>query len=58
MLPIDVIDRSFSGNAAPLPVRDKNPSVKIEFRFMRGIKSEVEGLIKEGTFYFRTASDF
>ena len=58
MLPIDVIDRSFSGNAAPLPVRDKDPSVKIEFRFMSSIKGEVERIIKEGSFNFRTASDF
>ena len=57
-MPIDAIDLDFSGNIVPLPVRDKDPSVKIEFRFMRGIKSEVERLIKERIFNFRTASDF
>ncbi len=56
-MPIDAIDLDFSGNIAPLPVRD-GTSVKIEFRFMRGIKDEVERIIKEGTFNFRTASDF
>ncbi len=58
MLPIDVIDLDFSGNNVPLPVRDKDPSVKIEFRFMSSIKGEVERLIKERIFNFRTASDF
>lgn len=57
-MPIDAIDLDFSGNIVPLPVRDKDPSVKIEFRFMRGIKSEVERIIKERIFNFRTASDF
>ena len=57
MPPIDVIDRSFSGNIVPLPVRDKT-SVKIEFRFTPNIKDEVERLIKERIFNFRTASDF
>ena len=58
MPPIDAIDLDFSGNIVPLPVRDKDPSVKIEYRCMRGIKDEVERIIKEGTFNFRTASDF
>ncbi len=55
---IDAIDLDFSGNNVPLPVRDKDPSVKIEFRFMRGIKSEVERILKERIFNFRTPSDF
>jgi len=58
MPPIDAINLDFSGNIAPLPVRDKDPSVKIEFRFMSSIKGEVERIIKEGSFNFRTASDF
>ena len=58
MLPIDVIDRSFSGNVAPLPVRDRRPSVKIEFRCMSGIKAQVESIIKQRIFNFPTASDF
>ena len=58
MPPIDVIDLDFSGNIVPLPVRDGNPSVKIEFRCMPLIKDEVERIIKEGTFNFRTASEF
>ena len=58
MPPIDAIDRDFSGNIVPLPVRDKDPSVKIEFRFMRGIKSEVERIIKERIFNYRTPSEF
>ncbi len=57
-MPIDVIDRSFSGNIVPLPVRDKDPSVKIEFRFMSSIKGEVERILREGIFNFRTPSDF
>ena len=57
MPPIDAIDRDFSGNIVPLPVRDKT-SVKIEFRFTPNIKDEVERLIKERIFNFRTASDF
>jgi len=57
-MPIDAIDLDFSGNAAPLPVRDKDPSVKIEFRCMSSIKGEVERIIREGIFNFRTASDF
>ena len=58
MPPIDAIDLDFSGNTAPLSVRDKDPSVKIEFRFMRGIKGEVGRIIKERIFNFRTPSDF
>ncbi len=58
MPPITAIDLDFSGNIVPLPVRDKDPSVKIEFRFTPSIKSEVERLIKERIFNFRTASDF
>ncbi len=58
MPPIDAIDLDFSGNIVPLPVRDKDPSVKIEFRFMSSIKDEVERIIKERIFNFRTASDF
>ena len=58
MPPIDAIDLDFSGNIVPLPVRDKDPSVKIEYRCMPLIKGEVERIIKEGTFNFRTASDF
>jgi len=58
MPPIDAIDLDFSGNIVPLPVRDKDPSVKIEFRFTPNIKDEVERLIKERIFNFRTASDF
>ena len=57
-MPIDAIDLDFSGNIVPLPVRDKHPSVKIEYRCMPLIKGEVERIIKEGTFNFRTASDF
>jgi len=57
-MPIDVIDRSFSGNIVPLPVRDKDPSVKIEFRFMSSIKGEVERILRKGIFNFRTPSDF
>jgi len=57
MPPIDAIDLDFSGNIVPLPVRDKT-SVKIEFRFAPNIKDEVERLIKERIFNFRTASDF
>lgn len=58
MPPIDAIDLDFSGNVVPLPVRDKNPSVKIEYRCMSLVKDEVERIVKEGTFNFRTASDF
>ena len=57
-MPIDAIDLDFSGNIVPLPVRDKDPSVKIEFRFMSSIKSEVERIVTDGVFNFRTASDF
>ncbi len=57
-MPIDVIDRSFSGNIVPLPVRDKDPSAKIEFRCMSSIKDEVERITREGIFNFRTPSDF
>ena len=57
-MPIEVIDLDFSGNIVPLPVRDGDPSVKIEFRFMRGIKSEVERTIKERIFNYCTPSDF
>lgn len=48
MPPITAIDLDFSGNIVPLPVRDKDPS----------IKGEVERIIKERIFNFRTASDF
>ncbi len=58
MPPINSIDLDFSGNIVPLPVKDKDPSVKIEFRCMPSIKGEVERLIKERIFNFRTASDF
>ena len=58
MPPIDAIDLDFSGNIVPLPVRDKDPSVKIEYRCMSLVKDEVERIVKEGTFNFRTASDF
>jgi len=58
MAPIDAIDLDFSGNIVPLPVRDKDPSVKIEFRFMSSIKSEVERIIKERIFNYRTPSEF
>jgi len=59
MLPIDAIDRSFSGNVAPLPVRDRSgPSVKIEFRCMSGVKGEVERIVRERIFNFPTPSDF
>ncbi len=58
MPPIDAIDLDFSGNIVPLPVRDKDPSVKIEFRFMSSIKGEVERILRKGIFNFRTPSDF
>jgi len=58
MLPLEAIDRSFSGNVAPLPVRARKPSVKIEFRCMSGIKAQVERIVRERIFNFPTASDF
>ena len=51
------IDLDFSGNAAPLPVRD-GTSVKIEYRCMSSIKGEVERIVQERIFNFRTPSDF
>jgi len=57
-MPIDAIDLDFSGNIVPLPVRDKDPSVKIEYRCMPLIKDEVEWIVQERIFNFRTASDF
>jgi len=55
---IDAIDLDFSGNIVPLPVSDGSPSVRVEYRCMSSIKSEVERLIKEGTFNYRTPSQF
>ena len=56
-MPIDAIDLDFSGNIVPLPVRD-GTSVKIEFRCMPSIKGEVERIVQERIFNFRTPSAF